>query len=364
MSKETEALAELVTANIAGNNPSNAGTSLKIRNRIQGMTGAEKSAVILMALGENMAPVWEKLGEDEIREISHAMSGLGVVEAELVESLISDFVSKMTNQGNIMGSYEQTQKLLMNFLPPEKVDALMEEIRGPAGRTMWDKLGNVNEVVLANYLKNEYPQTVAVVLSKVKADHAARVLAALPEEFAIECVQRMLRMEPVQREILDKIENTLRSEFMSNLARTSKRDSHELMAEIFNSFDRQTEGRFLNSLEERNRESSDKIRALMFVFEDLSKLDPGGIQTLLRSVEKDMLALALKGASDDLRDLFLSNMSERAAKLLKDDMQALGPVRLKDVDQAQTEMVFTAKDLAARGEIMLSEGGGDDELIY
>ena len=110
MSKETEALAELVTANIAGNNPSNAGTSLKVRNRIQGMTGAEKSAVILMALGENMAPVWEKLGEDEIREISHAMSGLGVVEAELVESLISDFVSKMTNQGNIMGSYEQTQK--------------------------------------------------------------------------------------------------------------------------------------------------------------------------------------------------------------------------------------------------------------
>ncbi len=364
MSKETEALAELVTANIAGNNPSNAGVSLKVRNRIQGMTGAEKSAVILMALGENMAPVWEKLGEDEIREISHAMSGLGVVEAELVESLISDFVSKMTNQGNIMGSYEQTQKLLMNFLPPEKVDALMEEIRGPAGRTMWDKLGNVNEVVLANYLKNEYPQTVAVVLSKVKADHAARVLAALPEEFAIECVQRMLRMEPVQREILDKIENTLRSEFMSNLARTSKRDSHELMAEIFNSFDRQTEGRFLNSLEERNRESSDKIRALMFVFEDLSKLDPGGIQTLLRSVEKDKLALALKGASDDLRDLFMSNMSERAAKLLKDDMQALGPVRLKDVDQAQTEMVFTAKDLAARGEIMLSEGGGDDELIY
>lgn len=338
--------------------------SLKTKQRISSMTGAEKSAIILMALGENMAPVWEKLGEDEIREISHAMSGLGVVESELVEVLISEFIGSMTGQGMIMGTYDQTQKLLMNFLPPEKVDALMEEIRGPAGRTMWDKLGNVNEVVLANYLKNEYPQTVAVVLSKVKADHAARVLASLPEEFAIECVQRMLRMEPVQRDILDKIELTLRSEFMSNLARTSKRDSHELMAEIFNSFDRQTEGRFLNSLEERNRESSDKIRALMFVFEDLSKLDPGGIQTLLRTVDKDKLGLALKGASDDLRDLFLSNMSERAAKILKDDMQAMGPVRLKDVDQAQTEMVFIAKDLAARGEIMLSEGGGDDELIY
>lgn len=340
------------------------GPSIKTRQRLGQLNGAEKSAIILMALGENMAPVWERLGEDEIREISHAMSGLGVIEAELVELLISDFVDKMSGQGTLLGSYEQTQKLLLHFLPQSKVEALMEEIRGPAGRTMWDKLGNVNEVVLANYLKNEYPQTVAVVLSKVKSEHAARVLAALPEEFAIECVQRMLRMEPVQREILDKIELTLRSEFMSNLARTSKRDSHEMMAEIFNSFDRQTEGRFLSQLEERNRDSSDKIRALMFVFEDLSKLDPGGVQTLLRSVDKDKLGLALKGASDDLRDMFLSNMSERAAKLLKDDMNAMGPVRLKDVDQAQSEMVFIAKDLAARGEIMLADGGGDDELIY
>ncbi len=340
------------------------GPSLKAKQKLATLNGAEKAAIILMALGEDMGPVWDKLGEDEIREVSHAMSGLGAVDAEIVEALISDFVSRMSGQGTLMGTYEQTQKLLMHFLPHEKVDALMEEIRGPAGRTMWDKLGNVNEVVLANYLKNEYPQTVAVVLSKVKTDHAARVLAALPDDFAIECVQRMLRMEPVQREILDKIELTLRSEFMSNLARTSKRDSHEMMAEIFNSFDRQTEGRFLSNLEERNRDSADRIRALMFVFEDLSKLDPGGVQTLLRSVDKDKLGLALKGASDDLRDMFLSNMSERAAKLMKDDMAAMGPVRLKDVDQAQTEMVFIAKDLAARGEIMMAEGGGDDELIY
>lgn len=340
------------------------GTNLLIRSKIQRMSGADKAAIIMMALGENMAPVWEKLGEDEIREISHAMSTLGVIESEIVEVLIGEFADKMTGSGLLMGTYDQTHKLLMNFLPPDKVEALMEEIRGPAGRTMWDKLGNVNEVVLANYLKNEYPQTVAVVLSKVKSEHAARVLSALPEDFALECVQRMLRMEPVQREILDKIELTLRSEFMSNLARTSKRDSHELMAEIFNSFDRQTEGRFISQLEERNRDAADKIRALMFVFEDLSKLDPGGIQTLLRAIDKDKLGLALKGASDDLRDLFLSNMSERAAKLMKDDMNAMGPVRLKDVDQAQTEMVFAAKDLAARGEIMLAESGGDDELIY
>jgi len=329
-----------------------------------GLTGAEKAAVILLSLGEEAQAIWEGLDEEEVKDISSAMASLGAVPSSVVEDLLMEFVSGLSTTGAIMGSYEQTQRLLNAFLPSEKVDSLMEEIRGPAGRTMWDKLANVNEAVLANYLKNEYPQTVAVVLSKIKGDHAARVLSALPEDFALECVTRMLRMEPVQREILDKIELTLRNEFMSNLARTAKRDSHEMMADIFNNFDRQTESRFLSALEERTRESAERIRALMFVFEDLARLDPGGVQTLLRAVEKDQLGLALKGSSDALRELFFSNMSERASKIMRDDMESMGPVRLKDVDAAQMAMVQVAKDLAARGEIMMAGQGGDDELIY
>lgn len=328
------------------------------------LKGAQKAAVFLLALGEGHANIWEHLEEDEIKEISHAMSTLGNVHSNCVEELVVEFVGRMSTTGSVMGSYEQTQKLLQQILPSEKVDQIMEEIRGPAGRTMWDKLGNVSEQTLANYLKNEYPQTVAVVLSKVRPDHASRVLGTLPEDFALECVNRMLHMEPIQRDILEKIEDTLRIEFMSNLARTSKRDSHEMMAEIFNNFDRQTENRFLGALEERNRESAERIRSLMFVFEDLKKLDPGGVQTLLRAVEKDQLALALKGASDELRNLFFSNMSERAGKIMKDDMANMGPVRLRDVDAAQSGMVQVAKDLAAKGEIMLADGGRDDELIY
>ncbi len=328
------------------------------------LTGPEKAAVVLLALGEDHHQLWSQLDDEEIKEISQAMSSLGTVSAAVVERLLVDFVSGMSGSGALMGSFEQTQRLLGSFLPKDRVDTLMEELRGPAGRTMWDKLGNVNEAVLANYLKNEYPQTVAVVLSKVKSDHAARVLAALPEDFALECVQRMLRMEPVQRDILDKIEQTLRVEFMSNLARTSKRDSHEMMADIFNSFDRSTESRFIGALEERNKDAAERIRALMFVFEDLGKLDPGGVQTLLRAVEKDQMGLALKGASDALRDLFFSNMSERAAKIMREDMEALGPVRLKDVDAAQVGMVKVAKELAGKGEIVLAGSGGDDELVY
>jgi flagellar motor switch protein FliG len=328
------------------------------------LAGPEKAAVVLLALGEEQHKLWELLDEEEIKEISLAMANLGTVASTAVERLLIDFVSGMSNGGAVMGSFEQTQRLLMSFLPHDKVDSVMEEIRGPAGRTMWDKLGNVSEAVLANYLKNEYPQTVAVILSKVKTDHAARVLSALPEDFAMECVNRMLKMEPVQRDILDKIEVTLRNEFMSNLARSSKRDSYEHIADIFNQFDRQTENRFLTGLEERNRDAAERIRALMFVFEDLSKLDPGGVQTLLRAVDKSQLGIALKGASDGLRDLFFSNMSERAAKILREDMASMGPVRLKDVDGAQQAMVNLAKDLAAKGEIMLAGSGNDDELIY
>ncbi len=336
-----------------------------VKEDIRQLSGAERSAVLLLALGdEHATKLWQMLDEEEIREISQIMSSLGSVSASVVEKLLVEFVSQMSGGGSLMGSYESTERLISRFLPQDKVSQIMEEIRGPAGRTMWDKLGNVNEAVLANYLKNEYPQTVSVVLSKIKPEHAARVLGALPEEFALEVVQRMLRMESVQKEILEKVEKTLRTEFMSNLARTAKRDSHEHMAEIFNNFDRQTESRFITALEERSRDSAERIKALMFTFEDLGKLDPGSIQTLLRHIEKDKLALALKGATDSLRDTFFSNMSERAGKILREDMEVMGPVRLKDVDEAQMRMVNVAKDLANKGEIMIASKQGEDELVY
>jgi len=342
-----------------------AATAPKAITDINALSGSEKAAIFMLALtDEHAASLWDLFDDDEIRELSQTMSSLGTINSELVEKLLVEFATKMSGTGALVGSYESTERLLTKFLPEERVGLVMEEIRGPAGRTMWEKLGNVNESVLASYLKNEYPQTAAVVLSKIKSEHAAAVLAVLPEDFALEVITRMLRMESVQKEILEKVEETLRAEFMSNLSRTNRRDSHELMAEIFNNFDRQTEGRFLASLEERNREAAERIKALMFTFEDLSKLDPGSVQTLLRAVDKDKLGLALKGCSDTLRDLFFSNMSERAGKILREDMEVMGPVRLKDVDESQMMMVNIAKDLASRGEIMLAESKGDDELIY
>ncbi len=331
----------------------------------RGLTGQQKAAILMLSIGEDTAmKLFSLMDDDEIKELSQAMAGLGRIDSDMVERLFVEFADQVSSTGSLHDSYESTERLLMKAMPADRVENIMEEIRGPAGRTMWDKLGNVSEEVLANYLKNEYPQTVAVVLSKIRADHAARVLEILPEEFAMEVVMRMLRMEVVQKEILDGVEKTLRSEFMSNLARTNRRDAHEMMAEIFNNLDRSNEVRFLSALEDLNRDAAERIKALMFTFEDLSKLDPTGIQTLLRGCNKDKLGIALKGASEDLRDLFFSNMSERAGKILREDMESMGPVRLKDVDEAQTYIVQLAKDLSARGEIVISDGGSEEELIY
>lgn len=337
---------------------------MRVRDDYRSLTGPEKAAILMLALGEDHAAVlFEIMEDDEIKEISSTMANLGTVSSNIVERLFVEFAEMLSQSGSLVGTYDSTERLLSKVLAKDRVDVIMEEIRGPAGRTMWDKLGNVSEQVLANYLKNEYPQTVAVVLSKIRGDHGARVLALLPESFAMEVIMRMLRMEAIQKDVLNDVEKTLRTEFMTNLARTNRRDPHEMMADIFNNLDRTTETRFMTALEERNKDSAERIKGLMFTFEDLTRLDSTGIQTLLRATEKEKLAVALKGASEQLRDIFLGNMSERAAKLLREDMASMGPVRLRDVDEAQLYMVQLAKDLSARGELVIADKGGD-ELIY
>ncbi|MCA0401934.1 MAG: flagellar motor switch protein FliG [Proteobacteria bacterium] len=329
------------------------------------LSGAEKAAIILLVLGERYGgEIWAALDEDEIRTVSRAMARLGSVTAEAVEALVAEFLSMMAAGGAVTGDFDRTEALLTKILPKDKVYTLMEELRGPAGRNMWQKLGNVQDQVLANYLKGEYPQTVAVILSKIHSENAARVLSLLPHEFALEVVNRMLNMEPVQKEVLNHIEDTLRTEFISNLSQTSRRDSHEMIAEIFNSFDRQTESWFLSALDERNREAAQKIRSLMFTFEDLQKLDPGSVQTLIRYSDRDQLAIALKGAAPAIKKFFFQQMSTRAAKNMEDLMAGRGPVRLKEVDEAQSKIVMLAKELSAKGEITIGKNRAEDELIY
>lgn len=338
--------------------------SLTLTEGPRPLRGVQKAAVLMLALGQERASrLFELMHEDEIREISAAMIQLGTIPADAVERLCIEFTDLLGSNGTLRGSFESTERLLLNALPRDRVQNIMEDIRGPAGRTMWDKLGNVSESLLANYLKNEHPQTIAVILGKIRSEQSARVMALLPEALATDVVFRMLRMESVQRDVLDGVESTLRDEFMSNIARSSQRNPYEVMAEIFNSLERPIEERLIGSLEAQEPEAAERIRALMFTFQDLTRLPPAAIQAILRVVERERLPVALKGASPAMLKVFLGAMSERAAKMLRDDIAALGPIRLRDVDEAQTAIVLAAKDLANAGEIDITPISASEQMV-
>ena len=326
------------------------------------LSGAQRAAALLLILGEEKAgALLERLYDDEVRDISAAMVTLGTLPASAVEKICADFANELGTDGALFGGWEATERMLQRFLPKDRVTQIMQDIRGPAGKTLWDKIANVNEAVLANYLKNEYPQTVALVLSKITPDHAARVLGQLPNDFAGEVILRMLRMESPQPQALERVEQTLQVEFMYNLARTTKRDTHEAMAEIFNNLDRSTEARLMGTLENSAGESAARVRSLMFTFEDLRYLDLRSMQVLVRLVDRDKLPLALKSASGRLLERFFKSMSDRAGRILMDDIESLGPVLLRDVEAAQLHVINKAKELAQQGEIRL--GQGKDEAI-
>ena len=327
-------------------------------------TGPQRAAALMLALGKDYgAPIWEQLSVDEIKELSSAIAQLGRVPAVVVEHLLVEFSGEVASMNSLHGSYETTERLLDGILPNGRVKEIMDDIRGPSGRTMWDKLSNVSETVLAAYLKNEYPQTIAVILSKLKSDYAARVLAELPRELSVDVIMRMLRMDTVQKAVLAEVEATLKTEFMGNLSRAQRRDPHETMAEVFNALDRSTEEALLSALDESAPEAAERIRALMFTFDDLGNLLPSAIAAIVRAADKREMALAMKGAPDELRQVFFGAMTERSAKLMREDIIGLGPVRSKDCEEAQSAMVRLAKSLADRGEILLVDPRNDEAMI-
>lgn len=328
------------------------------------LTGPHKAAILVLALGEERAgKLLGRLDLDEVKQISTTAAGLGRIEASTVERVLEELLERLHEAAEIAGSLDTVQKLLLRALDKERAAAILEEIRGPSGRNVWEKLASVDERALAAYLRNEYPQTIAVVLSRLEPSKVARVLADFPDELATDVILRMLRLDTVKSDILADVERTLRSDFLANLAQVGRRDTHEIMAEIFNNFDRATEARLMASLEERDREAAERIKKLMFTFEDLARLDAAGIQALIRNAGNDRLVVALKGASEEMRELFFRNMSERAAKILREEMQSMGPIRLRDVEEAQQFLVNMAKELAAAGEIYLGDGK-DEQMVY
>ena len=338
---------------------------MRLSDDYQTLTGYEKAAVLLLSVGDAYsAKLFASLEEDEIRMISQSMSELGAVSSVIVEQLFVEFTEQVATTGDLVNTPEITERILRKVREENPGDETLEQIASYEGHSMWEKLSNVSEQQLANYLKNEYPQTIAVVMAKLKPQHAAKVMEFLPETLSMEVIERMLDLESVKKEVFDDVEETLHREFISTLSRQDTRDTHEAVAEIINGMDRSTEAKLMNMLEETDSGAANKIRSLMFTFEDLANINAAGIQTLVRSVDKKRLVIALKGASEKVRWAFFENMSERSEKLMHEDMHHLGPIRLREVDEAQAEILEIAKDLATRGEIMIGTSINDDKTIY
>jgi flagellar motor switch protein FliG len=326
-------------------------------------SGLEKAAIIMLSASEeNATQIFSLMTEEEIKEVSYAMSNLGSINAAMLDKLIGQFTYEISGDASFLGNLQTTEKLLEKVMGKDRSAALIDEIRGPQGKNTWEKLGGVSEEILAGYLRNEFPQTAALVLTKINSDHAARILSILPEKFSFEVMVRMLNMGAVKKEVLDRVEKILRGEFISSITKSQKYDRYELMAEIFNKLDRHNEERYMGLLEKQHPEYAEKIKDLMFTFDDLSNIDPKGIQVLLRAIDKSKLTIALKGASAKVKDLFLSNMSQRASKILLEEMESLGPIKVKDVDEAQFEIIAVAKEMIGKGEIEISEGGEEEYI--
>jgi flagellar motor switch protein FliG len=331
----------------------------------QRLTGAQRAATLLMLLGEEHGrPIWAELSDGEIKQVCLAMADLGSVRPETITRIMADFIADLDGIGVVTGDTARAEELLSKIFPADRVAAIMAEVRGSSeGRQVWRRLAGVPPEILASFLRDEYPQTVAVILSRMSSEHGGRVLALLPDELAVDVVDRMLRLQAVRPEAIENIEEMLHVEFLAKGPVRLGRDPYEVMADRFNVFDRPTEARFLAALGTRNREAAQRVREKMFTFDDVLKLDAASIQTVMRQINKDVLARALKGSSEEARAFFLANMSSRAGKNLVDDIEAMGPIRMKDVDDAQGKIVALAKELADKGEIQINKGRGEEDLV-
>lgn len=332
----------------------------KVEQMIE-LRGVEKVAILMIALPEDATSgLLKSFDMKEIREISAAMIRLGRLDPSIIERVIADLLGELGSD-SISGTIQEAERLLTKALPKKQADTILDEIRGPAGRTLWDKISNIDSSTLSNYLKNEHPQTIAVILSQIKHEQTSKILSHLPDALATDVLNKILNLEPVNKDVIAHIEKTLNSDFMAQLTKSKQQDSYGAMAEIFNFLDRSSEARLMANLEALNPEAAEKVKALMFAFEDLKKLSQNSLQALISKVDKSKLALALKGVDQEMRELFLKCMTERAGKLMSDEINQLGSVRLKDVEEAQKTIVTKAKELANEGIIMLGNNSGEGE---
>jgi flagellar motor switch protein FliG len=338
----------------------------KLNLSITEINGITKAAVLLLSVdSESAAGLLKELNGDSVEEVTRELASLGEVSSDLRTAVIEEFYGlTLASQAGAEGGLDYARLLLRESLDPKTADRILHQIQTQVQRTPFAFLQKAESENLLTFIQDEHPQTIALIVCHLAHHKAAEIMAGLPMQKQIEVIKRIANMEQTNPEVIREVEKGLESRLASMLTQSmEKAGGVDTVAEILNLADRATEKSIMEGLESDDPDLVEEIRRLMFVFEDVMLVDGKGIQAVLREVDNDELALALKTASQDLQDKIFDNMSERAATLIKEDMEYMGPVRVSDVESAQQRIVDIVRRLEEAGEIMIAGRGGQEEMI-
>jgi flagellar motor switch protein FliG len=326
------------------------------------LSGAQKTAVLLLSLGDAFAAeVFKHMERPEIATVSRAIMEMDAIDKSVVEDVLREYHHALiTGQEIVRGGSETLKRLLTNNLDEETTKYVSDLLSLEAGPVPFRDLDNVSPRVLAQILRNEHPQTLALIVGHMQTDQGAALLQALPAGVRTEVLIRLAKLEAVPEDMLMAVDRVLQSQLIAMGGKEGKKvGGVQAVAEILNAVDRATEEEVLSEIEEQSAQMAEEIRNLMFVFEDVKDLDDRAVREILKEISNEDLTMSLRGAPEPLRELFFKNMSERAATMIREDLEIMGPTRLSDVEAAQQNIVKVVRRLEAEGRIVVSRGGGD-----
>ncbi|NSL51186.1 flagellar motor switch protein FliG [Calidifontibacillus erzurumensis] len=331
-----------------------------------GLTGRQKAAILLISLGpEVSAQVYKHLTEDEIEKLTLEISSVKKVENKQKEEILEQFHQLALAQEYIsQGGIGYAKMVLEKALGPDKAAAIINRLTSSLQVKPFDFARRADASQILNFIQNEHPQTIALILSYLDPEKAGQILSALPQEMQADIARRIALMESTSPEIINEVEQILERKLSTTVTQDyTQTGGIEAVVEVLNGVDRSTERTILDALEIQDPELAEEIKKRMFVFEDIVTLDNRAIQRVIRDCENSDLLLALKVASEEVKAIIFKNMSKRMAESFKEEMEYMGPVRLRDVEEAQTRIVATIRRLEEAGEIVIARGGGDDIIV-
>ncbi len=329
------------------------------------LEGKKKAAIFLMVMGENFtAEVFRHLEDREVKLLGEEMAAIKKVDSRTVSAVMNEFSREMGDGSMGLSGRDFLQKTMPKAFDTKKADELLGDLLSKGNEKSFEKLSTYNPTILANMLMTEHPQTIALILVNMKYATAAEIIKFLPEHLQGEVIIRIADLDDVPSEIVEEVHDVV-DEMLADMGNETHANQGgiEAAAEILNNLDNQTENNIFDKIETVREELADEIRQKMFVFADLVTLDDRSIRALLKEVSNDELILALKTSSEELAEKIFGNISQRAAEMMKEDMEVMGPVKLKDVEQAQLNIVKAARRLEEEGKIVLGGKGGEDVLV-